>query len=195
MKFVIATKNAHKLIEMQRILLPMGIDAVIDSDIGKTLTEPEENGIDFKENALIKARSASLICGIPAIADDSGLCVDALGGAPGIYSARYAGEHGNSKANNLKLLSELKDVEYSKRTGRFVSAIACVFPDGREFCVEGVCEGYIAFEEKGTNGFGYDPLFISELGCFAELTAEEKDKVSHRGKAMKVFKEELKKYL
>lgn len=195
MKFVIATKNQHKLIEMQRILLPMGIEAVIDSDIGKTLTEPEENGADFKENALIKAKSACLICGIPAIADDSGLCVDALNGAPGVYSARYAGEHGNTKANNLKLLEELKDVEYKDRTARFVSAIACVFPDGREFCVEGKCEGFIAFEEKGTNGFGYDPLFISELGCFAELSAEEKDKISHRGNAMKIFKEELKKYL
>ncbi len=195
MKFVIATKNKHKLIEMQRILLPMGIEAVIDSDIDKTLSEPEENGVTFKENALIKARSACEICGIPAIADDSGLCVDALGGAPGIYSARYAGEHGNSKANNLKLLKELKDVEYENRTGRFVSAIACVFPDGTEFCVEGVCEGHIGFEEKGTNGFGYDPLFISELGCFAEISAEEKDKIGHRGKAMEVFKEELKKYL
>ena len=128
-------------------------------------------------------------------ADDSGICVDYLDGAPGIYSARYSGEHGDDESNNDKLLSELSGVPEEKRTGRYVAAIACVFPDGRKFTVRGECEGKIGFERVGTKGFGYDPLFISELGCFGLLSDEEKDSISHRGKALKLFKEKLEKYI
>ncbi len=195
MKFIVATKNKDKLKEMQRILLPLGITAISENELEIPLPEVIEDGTTFEENALIKARSAVKATGLVAVADDSGLCVDALGGQPGIYSARYAGEPSDSKKNNDKLLYELRNVAKEDRTARFVSAVACVFPDGREFCVRGECEGYIAFEPSGDGGFGYDPLFVCELGCFAEITAEQKDSVSHRGKAMEIFSEEIKKYI
>lgn len=195
MKFIVATKNRDKLKEMQRILIPLGITAISENELETPLPEVVEDGATFEDNALIKARSATKVTGLVAVADDSGLCVDALGGAPGIYSARYAGEPSDSRKNNEKLLFELKNVAKEDRTARFVSAVACVFPDGREFCVRGECEGYIAFEPSGDGGFGYDPLFICEKGCFAEISAEEKDSVSHRGKAMEIFAEEIKKYI
>lgn len=195
MKFIIATKNKDKLKEMQRILLPLGISAISENELVSPLPEVIEDGKTFYDNALIKARSACKFTGLPAVADDSGLCVDALGGQPGIYSARYAGEPSDSHKNNEKLLKELKDVPADKRTARFVSSVACVFPDGREFYVDGECEGRIVFEPSGENGFGYDPLFICEIGCFAELSAEQKDSISHRGKAMDKFSIEIKKYL
>ena len=138
-----------------------------------------------------KAKAGLENTGLISVADDSGICVDYLGGAPGIYSARYSGEHGDDESNNDKLLSELEGVPLEKRTGRYVAAIACVFPDGREFTVRGECEGKIAFERQGTQGFGYDPLFISELGCFGLLSDEQKDSISHRGKALRLFKERL----
>lgn len=195
MKFVIATKNRHKLAEMQRILQPMGINAVSENELENKLPEVAEDGKSFEENAFIKAENACKFTGLPAVADDSGLCVDALGGAPGIYSARYAGEPSNSQKNNEKLLKELENTEEKDRTARFVSAVACVFPDGRKFCVRGECEGHIAFEPSGNKGFGYDPLFISKIGCFAELSDSEKDSISHRGESMKKFEREIKKYL
>ena len=195
MKFIVATKNRDKLKEMQRILIPLGITAISENELETPLPEVVEDGATFEENALIKARSATKVTGLVAVADDSGLCVDALDGAPGIYSARYAGEPSDSKKNNDKLLYELRNVAKEDRTARFVSAVACVFHDGREFCVRGECEGYIAFEPSGDGGFGYDPLFICEKGCFAEISAEEKDSVSHRGKAMEIFAEEIKKYI
>ena len=195
MKFIIATKNKDKLKEMQRILLPLGISAISENELDSPLPEAIEDGNTFSENAFIKARSACEFTGLPAVADDSGLCVDALGGQPGIYSARYAGEPSDSDKNNEKLLKELENVPAEKRTARFVSAVACVFPDGREFCVTGECEGHIAFGLSGNGGFGYDPLFVCELGCFGELTPEQKDSVSHRGKAMENFSNEIKKYL
>lgn len=190
MKFFIATKNAHKLEELSRILIPMGFDVLSEKDLKEPLCDVEETGTTFEENALLKARNAMKATGYVSVADDSGLCVDALDGAPGIYSARYAGDRCD-KSNNQKLLYELKDVPKEKRTARFVSVIACVFPDGREFTVRGECEGYISDTLNGKGGFGYDPLFISPIGCFGELTPKEKDSVSHRGKSLKLFEEKL----
>lgn len=195
MKIFIATKNQKKLKELNRILIPMGFDVFSERDLDKPLEEVEETGTTFEENAILKARAGLLETGCISVADDSGLCVDYLDGAPGIYSARYSGEHGNDEENNKKILAELKGVPMEKRGAKFVSAIACVFPDGREFTVRGECHGHIAFEESGSGGFGYDPLFIGELGCFGELTDEQKDSVSHRGKALVLFKEKLNKFL
>ena len=195
MKVFIATKNLKKLEELSRILVPMGFDVVCERDLEKPLEEVEENGTTFEENTLLKAKAGLKETGFISVADDSGLCVDYLNGAPGIFSARYSGEHGNDEMNNKKILEELEGVPLEKRGAKFVSAIACVFPDGREFTVRGECHGYIAFEESGNGGFGYDPLFIGELGCFGELTPEQKDSVSHRGKSLRKFKEELPKYL
>ena len=195
MKVFIATKNQKKLTELERILIPMGFEVLSQKDFANEFPEPIEDGTTFEENALIKAKDGLKNTGYISVADDSGLCVDYLGGAPGIYSARYSGEHGDDESNNQKLLCELKDVPLEKRTARYVAAIACVFPDGVQFTVRGECEGKIGFEPKGDNGFGYDPYFISELGVMAELTPEQKDSISHRGKALKLFKEELKKYI
>lgn len=185
MKIVIATHNKHKLAEMARILEPMGYEVVTDRDLGIELTDVEENGKTFLENARIKAESGCRESGLACIADDSGLCVDALGGEPGVYSARYSGEHGNDAANNEKLLFNIKDVPDEKRTARFVCSICVSFPDGSEITAEGVCEGKIGYEYRGNNGFGYDPLFMVGDKSFAEFTAEEKDAVSHRGNALK----------
>lgn len=195
MKIFIATKNLKKLEELRRILVPMGFDVLSERDLEKPLEEVEETGATFEENALLKASAGLQETGYISVADDSGLCVDYLDGAPGVYSARYSGEHGNDEMNNIKILKELEGVPKEKRGAKFVSAIACVFPDGRSFTVRGECHGYIAFEESGNGGFGYDPLFIGELGCFGELTPEQKDSVSHRGKSLRLFKEELKKYI
>ncbi|MCQ2454857.1 MAG: RdgB/HAM1 family non-canonical purine NTP pyrophosphatase [Clostridia bacterium] len=195
MKIFIATKNKHKLIELERILKPMGFDVLSEIDFNGNFPDVEENGETFAENALIKAKNGLINTGLISVADDSGLCVDYLGGKPGIYTARYAGVPTDDNKNIDKLLSELKGVEKSKRTAKFVSAIACVFPDGRQFTVTGECNGYIAEKRLGENGFGYDPVFISEKGCFATISPEDKDSVSHRGKATKKFRDEIKKYL
>lgn len=185
MKILIATHNKHKLAEISRILEPMGYEVVTDRDVGIELTDVEENGKTFLENARIKAESGCRESGLPCIADDSGLCVDALGGEPGVYSARYAGNHGDDAANNEKLLLNLKNVPDEKRTARFVCSICVSFPDGSEITAKGVCEGKIGYEYRGNNGFGYDPLFMVGDKSFAEFTAEEKDAVSHRGNALK----------
>ena len=188
-----ASHNLHKLEELREILVPLGFSVVGPDDVGG-ISEPEENGTTFEENALIKARSACKETGLAAIADDSGLCVDALDGAPGIYSARFAGT-GNRDDNNALLLEKLKNVPYDKRTAHFVSCIACVFPDGRGFTVRGECKGNIATEPEGSGGFGYDPLFVSDHGCFGTMPQEEKNRISHRAAAAKLFKEEIKKYI
>ena len=193
-KFIVASHNKKKLNELTRILKPMGFEVVCPADIPGGVPDVEENGTTFEENSLLKARSACQHSGLPTIADDSGLCVDALDGAPGIYSARYAGT-GKDEDNNALLLENLKGLSKEKRTCRFVSCIACVFPDGREFTVRGACEGYILEEPQGDGGFGYDPLFMTEFGCFGTMTAEEKDAVSHRHNAIVKFSEELKKYI
>lgn len=196
MKIFIATKNQKKLRELKRILIPMGFDVLCEADLDFPFKDAVEDGLTFEENAIIKARSGLEQTGYITVADDSGICVDYLGGAPGVFSARYSGEHGNDEQNNDKLLSELSGVPMEKRTAYYVAAIACVFPDGRQFTVRGECHGHIAFERQtGSGGFGYDPLFISEKGPFSQLTAEQKDAISHRGKALILFKEELKKYI
>lgn len=185
MKIIIATHNKHKLQEMSRILAPMGYEVVTDLDLGIELTDAEENGKTFLDNARIKAESGCKESGLPCIADDSGLCVDALDGAPGVFSARYSGVHGDDDGNNKKLLSELDGVPTEKRTAHFACAICVSFPDGSEVTATGKCEGYIGYEKKGTNGFGYDPLFMVGDRSLAEMTAEEKDAISHRGNALK----------
>ena len=189
MRILIATHNKHKLSEMARILEPMGYEVVTDTDLGFTLTEAEENGSTFLENARIKAESGCKESGLPCIADDSGLCVDALGGEPGVFSARYSGEHGDDKGNNEKLLFNLKDVPDENRTARFVCAICVSFPDGSEITAEGACEGKIGYEYRGNNGFGYDPLFYYAPfdKTYAEMTPEEKNQISHRANAMAKF--------
>lgn len=193
MDFIIATHNKKKQAELQRVLGPLNINVLTADDIGKKLVEAEENGKTFEENARIKALSALNDTNMPCIADDSGLCVDALDGAPGIYSARYSGENANDEKNKKLLLKNMKDVAKEKRTARFVCAICCVFPDGREISVRGECEGEIDFKENGNGGFGYDPLFLSEKGCFGLMTSEEKDKISHRGNALRLLAKELEK--
>ncbi|MBE6783889.1 MAG: RdgB/HAM1 family non-canonical purine NTP pyrophosphatase [Ruminococcaceae bacterium] len=189
MDFLIATHNKKKQAEMQRVLEPLGINVKTAAELGIELSEVEENGTTFHENARIKALSGCKESGLPCIADDSGICVDHLGGGPGIYSARYSG--GDDEDNNDKLLMELEGVEKEKRTAHYACSISCCFPDGREITAEGKCYGYIGFERQGTGGFGYDPLFITEKGCFGELSPAEKDEMSHRGIALRELKEKL----
>ncbi len=184
--FIMATHNKHKVAELSRILEPMGIH-VETAD----LPEVEETGTNFEENARLKALSACKTTGLPSVADDSGIAVDALGGAPGVYSARYAGEEATDADRNKKLLEEMKDIPEGKRSARFVSAICCVFPSGEEITVTGVCEGTVAFAPRGKDGFGYDPIFLVGDRTYAELSPAEKDAVSHRGKALRLLKEEL----
>ncbi|MBQ7202607.1 MAG: RdgB/HAM1 family non-canonical purine NTP pyrophosphatase [Eubacterium sp.] len=195
MTFILASNNKKKLIEMQRILSPLGIDVVTAKMIGKTLTDVVEDGETFEENAQKKARHACAEMGMPAIADDSGLCVDYLDGAPGIYSARFSGGHGDDEANNDLLLKKLDGVPIEERTAYYVCAICCVFPDGREITVRGECHGHIGFERDGNAGFGYDPLFLVDGKAFGRYSAEEKDKISHRGNALRKLTVELEKII
>ncbi len=195
MKIFVATQNKKKLKELDRILTPMGFTVLSPKDLDKPFGDVEETGTTFEENALIKAHHGLEVTGYITVADDSGICVDYLNGAPGVYSARYSGADADDERNLYKLLKELEGVPQDKRQGKYVAAVACVFPDGREFTVRGECHGYIAEYPEGTSGFGYDPIFIGEGGCFAKLTDEQKDAVSHRGKALIKFKEELKKYI
>lgn len=190
MKFVIATHNQHKLQELQRILAPLGIEAITAD-----LSEVEETGTTFAENAFLKAQSACREMGLPAVADDSGLEVEALDGRPGVYSARYAGENATDAQRMEKLLGELEGVPAEKRGARFVSAVCCVFPDGERIQVEGECPGAIAFAPAGEDGFGYDPVFLCGEKTFAQMTAAEKDAVSHRGKALEKFSQALEAFL
>jgi len=195
MDFILATNNMKKLAEMQRILSPLGINVVTAKMLGITLEEVEEDGQTFEDNAKIKAYAAYKETNMPAIADDSGLCVDYLGGAPGIFSARFAGEHGNDELNNDLLLEKLDGVPMPQRSAHYVCAICCVFPDGREIVVRGECNGYIGFERDGNEGFGYDPLFLVDGKAFGRYTAEEKDKISHRGNALRLLVKELEKII
>ena len=161
MKICAATGNAGKLRELRRILEAQGHEVVSQKELGITI-EPDETGTTFEANALIKAETICKASGLPTIADDSGLCVDALDGAPGVYSARYCGRHGDDEANNDKLLEELAGVPEGKRAARFVSSICVCLPGGRCAVFEGVCPGRVGFVRRGTNGFGYDPLFIPD---------------------------------
>ena len=195
MDFILATNNMKKLAEMQRILSPLGINVVTAKMLGKQLEDVEEDGKTFEDNAKLKARAACKEMNMPAIADDSGLCVDYLVGAPGIFSARFAGEHGNDEKNNDLLLEKLDGVPLEKRTAHYVCAICCTFPDGREIVVRGECNGVIGFERDGHEGFGYDPLFLVDGKAFGRYTAEEKDKISHRGNALRLLTKELEKII
>lgn len=196
MQYIVATHNPKKLIEISRILEPLGIDGVTDKTLGISLTEVEETGTTFEENAYLKAASACKESGLPAIADDSGLMVDALDGAPGVYSARYAGEGATDAQLVEKILHELSGLKKEERTAKFVSVVCCVFPNGDVLTARGECPGWIGFEPLGDGGFGYDPVFVVEGGkTYAELSAEEKDAISHRGNAMRLFREKLMTYL
>lgn len=194
MKFIIATNNPKKLKELSRILNPLGINAVSAKEAGVSLDEVEETGETFAENAFLKANAAFVKTGFAAVADDSGLCVDALDGRPGIYSARYGGENATDAERYNKLLNEMKNIPDEERTAHFTSAICCILPDGSRIEVEGICKGKIAFEPFGNGGFGYDPIFMYGDKSYAELTPAEKDAVSHRGKALRKLQTELKKY-
>lgn len=192
MDFLIATHNMKKRAELERILSPLGVRVRTAEEAGVDLTDVEETGETFEENAYLKAASGCKESGMACVADDSGLMVDALGGAPGVYSARYAGVHGDDAANNNKLLENLKDVPDEKRTARFVSVVCCVFPDGKTIYARGECEGFIGHGPRGDGGFGYDPLFLLPDGrCFGEMDAAAKDAVSHRGNALRLFREKL----
>ena len=195
MDFILATNNMKKLAEMQRILSPLGINVVTAKMLGTTLEEVEEDGKTFEDNAKLKAVAACKQMNMPAIADDSGLCGDYLDGAPGIFSARFAGEHGNDEKNNDLLLEKLDGVALEKRGAHYVCAICCEFPDGKEIIVRGECHGVIGFERDGNEGFGYDPLFLVNGKSFGRYTAEEKDKISHRGNALRLLTKELEKVI
>lgn len=194
MKFVLASNNKGKLSEMRVMMGELGYEVISQREAGVT-GEAVEDGTTFAENAVKKAMYACEKTGLPAIADDSGLCVDALGGAPGVYSARYGGEGKTDHDRNLLLLENMKNEE--NRTARFVSAIACVFPDGDIISAEGFCEGRLLYDMRGTNGFGYDPMFYfpGEGLTMAEITPERKNEISHRAKAIAAFGEKLKEYL
>lgn len=192
MKFIIATHNQKKLAELRRILSPLGIQALTAEEADISFDDVEETGVTFEENARIKARALFDASGYGTIADDSGLCVDALDGAPGVYSARYSGEHGNDADNIVLLLKNMEGIPDGERTARFVCAICCVMPDGTDFIVRGECEGKIGYECVGDEGFGYDPVFMLNDGrSMAQLSKEEKDAISHRGNALRLLSEKL----
>ncbi len=186
MHILLATGNAHKLGELLRVLpvlLPGGQPIIYKNLHDFSITLPEETGTTLAENAALKAVFAARQSGLISLSDDTGLEVDFLHGAPGVHTARYAGDGCNTQANNQKLLRALEGVPFEKRTARFKTVACLAWPDGRTRCFEGVCEGHISPDYRGKNGFGYDPIFVVDsLGkCFAELTADEKNTVSHRG--------------
>lgn len=194
MQVVIATSNRHKVEEIKTALDFPGWEFLTLSQV-TGYPEPEEDADTFAGNALIKARAAHEATGMAALADDSGLVVDALDGRPGVYSARYAGVHGDDAANNAKVLAELEGVPDEQRTGRFVCALAFVDENGNETTVEGAVEGRIGYELRGSEGFGYDPMFMPEAFGFekslAEVSQDEKNAISHRGNALRILKEKL----
>lgn len=194
MKFILATHNPGKLREMAAILSQYGVEVVSPADVGITV-DVEETGTTFAENAMLKAKVICAAADLPAIADDSGLCVDALNGGPGVYSARYGGEGLDDKGRYTLLLQNMRG--QTTRAAHFACAIACAFPNGDELTAEGRCDGTIAFAPMGEGGFGYDPVFFvpEKAKTFGQLTAEEKSAISHRGKALKAFSEKLATYL
>lgn len=194
MKIVLATHNKGKIREFQKAFSEIGWEAIPIADVAH-VPEPEETGTSFKENALIKARYYAKAVHLPVLSDDSGIIADVLGDKPGIYSARYAGVHGDDEANNQKLIRDLSSYTGDDRKGRYVCVVALVWPDGRELTAEGTCEGIIRDFYQGQGGFGYDPLFyLPQYGkTMAELPMEEKNKISHRGRALRALLEELKK--
>lgn len=192
MKFVLASNNAGKRDELMQMLSLCGIELVTAKEAGFGNLDPDETGASFAENALIKAKAFCELTGMPCIADDSGLCVDAMNGAPGVHTARYAGDH-NFADGIERLLAELEGVPAEKRSARFICSICCIWPDGHTVTAEGCCEGFIAKSRMGSGGFGFDPVFMLPDGrCFASISTEEKNAVSHRGKAIKLLLERLK---
>lgn len=194
MIIVAASQNKHKIIEMEAITKQFGMEIVGRDDFGVPMVEIVEDGKNFEENSLKKATRVMELCDKITIADDSGIVVDALDGAPGVYSARFAGEECDDIKNNQKLLELLKDVPMERRTARFVSVITMAYPDGKTIVARGECEGYILFEESGQNGFGYDPLFrpLGYTVSFGEIPADEKNRISHRAKALIELQKQLK---
>ncbi len=193
-KVIFATSNEGKMKEVRSILQDLGMEVLSMKEAG-IRADVVEDGSTFEENAVIKATEIRKICGEIVLADDSGLEVDYLNKEPGIYSARYMGEDTSYRIKNQSLIDRLEGVEDEKRTARFVCAIAAAFPDGVVEIARGTIEGRIGYEEKGTNGFGYDPIFyVPEYGCTtAELTSEQKNEISHRGKALRLMKEVIRK--
>ena len=194
MRFVLATHNPGKLREMGEILKDFGIEVVSPKDLGITV-DVEETGSTFAENAMLKAKAICKAADLPAIADDSGLCVDALNGAPGVYSARYGGEGLDDRGRYMLLLSSLRGAP--TRAAHFACAVACAFLNGDTLTAEGRCDGSIAYAPLGEGGFGYDPVFLlpGTGKTFGQLTQEEKSAVSHRGRALREFSEKLETYL
>lgn len=190
---VLATHNAGKIREFKSVLEPLGYTATAVRDLCPQLLEPEETGTTFEENARLKAAYYMKATGLPCLADDSGIIADALGGRPGVYSARYAGPECDDEKNNQKLIDELSAFPLEERTVHYACVLALLFPDGREIVREGRCSGVLRNFYAGTNGFGYDPLFyVPEKGkTMAEMTMEEKNEISHRGKALGLLVEAL----
>ena len=193
-RILFATGNQGKMKEVREILADLGVEVISMREAGVS-AEIVEDGETFEENAVIKARTIMELTGEVTLADDSGLEIDALGGEPGVYSARYMGEDTSYHIKNNDLIRRLSQVPRQQRTARFVCSIAAAFPDGEIITTDGVIEGLIGYEEKGENGFGYDPIFVvPQLGCTtAQLSDEQKNEISHRGKALRKMKEELRK--
>ena len=194
MKLIVATNNPKKLVEFSRILQQLGFEPISLQQAG-VHTEIEETGTTFAQNAYIKAMTIYKLTGLPCVADDSGLCIDYLFGQPGVYSARYGGQLAKTDDDRMDLvLQKLQDVPQDQRQARFVSAICCVLDEQTVIQTEGRCEGYIGFEKCGTGGFGYDPIFMVGNRSYAQMTASEKDSISHRGKALEQLKRKLEDY-
>lgn len=193
MKLVLASKNQKKLVELNEILSSLGVEVCSEADAGVDV-EVEETGSTFEENSLLKAKAVMEASGLPAVADDSGLCVDALNGGPGVYSARYGGP-GLDDTGRYRLL--LENLRGQPRAARFISVVTCCFPNGDVISARGECPGTIAFAPMGEGGFGYDPVFFVPglKKTFAQLSPEEKNAISHRGKALRAFAEKLAAYL
>ena len=194
MKFVLATHNPGKIQEMQAILSQLGVEVVSPAELGVDV-DVEETGETFAENAMLKAKAICAAAGLPAIADDSGLCVDALNGGPGVYSARYGCEGLDDAGRTALLLQNMRG--QTTRAAHFACAIACAFPNGDTLTAEGRCDGAVAFAPMGQGGFGYDPVFLvpEKAKTFSQMTAEEKNEISHRGRALRTFSEKLATYL
>jgi XTP/dITP diphosphohydrolase len=189
-QLVLATRNAKKLAELDRLLASAGLDVeILGSDAFSDLPEIEETGSTFAENSLIKARAVAAHTGLIAIADDSGLCVDALDGQPGIYSARWAGPGATDESNLDLVLEQIRDVEPAQRTAHFACAAALVLPSGEEYVVQGQVDGVLLTQRRGVGGFGYDPIFLPDGFeiTTAEMTSDQKDAISHRGQAMRAL--------
>lgn len=189
MKVILASQNRHKLYEIQTILSRYGMEVILQSDLNLDI-EVDETGTTFEENSMLKAKAVMETTGLPAVADDSGLCVDVLGGAPGVYSARYGGPEYVTDLDRLNLLlHEMRGIRSEERTARYVCVITLLMPDGEAIVTRGTCEGMILSEPHGTGGFGYDPIFYipKEGMTFAEMGIERKNQISHRANALKML--------